>query len=381
MRKTEPIILGALLAALVIGSALFTRDSIAQRQMDRPTTFSTGPGGLRACLELLQRQRVPAARLHSGYEALGDRTLLVIAMPLAEKPESPEERALTAWIEGGGAALVLWDGSAWPALLEGLTPTSDRKPAEPIAPDAGPLGGLRFAPPAPGRGICARPPWRVLAGGGNAAVAARRRLGKGTVTVLSQALGLRNRDLRNPSDAPVAFVRLARDGLAPGGRVLFDEVHHGFGETRPPGAALWTALGPGPHAFAWALLGLVAALIWNGNRRLGAPLRLEPGKRTSTLDYVTSMAGLYGRAQAAPVAVELLGASFRRRMARRFGVSADAPAAELAVLTPDAVDRPELEKLLCRCDDISAGGDAGESDLMEIARGLDAWARRLRLDD
>lgn len=381
MRKTEPIILGALLAALVIGSALFTRDSIAQRQMDRPTTFSTGPGGLRACLELLQRRRVPVGRLHSGYDALGDGTLLVIAMPLAEKPASPEERALTAWVEGGGSALVLWDGSAWPAMLKGLTPTSGGKGTGQAAPDGGPLDGLQFAPPAPGRGISARPPWRVLAVGGSAAVAVRRRLGQGSVTVLSPALGLRNRDLRSPSDAPVAFVRLVRDGVPTGGRALFDELHHGFGETRPPGAALWTALGPGPHAFAWALLGLVAALVWNGNRRLGAPLRPETGKRASTLDYVTSMAGLYGRAQAAPVAVELLGASFRRRMARRFGVAADAPASDLAALGPDAADMPEFEKLLRRCDDIAAGGDAKESDLMEIARGLDAWARRLRLDD
>jgi len=104
----------------------------------------------------------------------------------------------------------------------------------------------------------------------------------------------------------------------PGQRaIVWDEHYHGFART------FWSYVAGTPVAWGLAQAGLIALLIlFTAARRLGPirPRYVIP--RTSPLEFVETMGGLYGRARAAGAAVATARSHARRRLAAAAGVSA-----------------------------------------------------------
>jgi hypothetical protein len=130
----------------------------------------------------------------------------------------------------------------------------------------------------------------------------------------------------------------------PGSRtILWDEFYHGHARS------LWSYLTGTPLPFGIAQLGGIAAVAFFTYSRRRQPIRarvMEP--RTSPLEFVETMGGLYQRAGAARAAVSTALATARRRLLVATGLPATSSDHHLALAAAGRVtlDSAALERLL-----------------------------------
>ena len=197
-------------------------------------------------------------------------------------------------------------------------------------------------------------------------------VGEGLLVFFADPDILGNRFLKPEERDNVVFgVNVAE--LARGGRILFDEYHHGFRAAETLGALFlrWSGRFGALQVLAVVVLALACAA-----RRFGGvrPLRLP--RRRSALEYVDSLAALYQSADAREVAAWSLYHAARRRLAGASRLSTAAPDAALAQqaaarwgMDPAAVERAlgEARAAAEQC--------AGDRQLVRVARMLEALRR------
>ncbi len=179
---------------------------------------------------------------------------------------------------------------------------------------------------------------------------ARLREGKGEIFVLPDPMLFTNYALVK-SDNAVLASNLIRVRV-PSGTVVFDERNHGEnGQANfQPGMLYYLWRPP----VRWALLQLLLAAVLMGilaARGLGAPVPLpDGGPVTRASQFAAAMGGLFRRANRPAAAAGIIGETFRRRLARRLGMSpADTDAAlaqrahEISGLPVELVDRLLLQ--------------------------------------
>lgn len=118
--------------------------------------------------------------------------------------------------------------------------------------------------------------------------------GEGTVIVVSDPYLLTNAGLPVAGNLDL-FVNILFSHAADAGTVYFDEYHHGF-ERRPSIFHLLAGTSLG-----WALLQVAIAVIllmFSRARRFGQPKPMLKETHRSSLEYVTSLAGIYQSARA-----------------------------------------------------------------------------------
>ena len=158
----------------------------------------------------------------------------------------------------------------------------------------------------------------------------------------------------------------------PGGRVLFDEYHHG--DISDAGGSVWEDLGR-PLQLALIQLGLaVLALLALLAVRFGPPVPLGRGAARSSADYVGSLASLYRRAGASQTALETLYRQFLRDLCGRLALPPDVDLERLAAVAArrGQVDKERLRRLLATCELRLDTGKVSEAELLDLTRQMES---------
>jgi hypothetical protein len=175
--------------------------------------------------------------------------------------------------------------------------------------------------------------------------------GEGYIYVSSATHPFTNAGLRDANN--VALVLNVLRHVPTGGRILFDEYHHGY--FTPPSLRsllFGTAWG---QAILYVLAVLALYFLATG-RRFGRPVPLrEETTRRSSAEYVESMADLFRRSRKRGFILDHYGTMFKRRLARPYGINPHLEDEQFvmemeAYLATDrgSFDRPRLLALLRR---------------------------------
>jgi hypothetical protein len=213
----------------------------------------------------------------------------------------------------------------------------------------------------------------ALAAEGRPIVASFRR-GQGHVFVASDAEMLANARLAQADN--VAFVANLLWGHAPGGRVYFDEFHHGFGgpgQVRSP-----TDPAPLTRALIGTAIGL-GLFLFGKSVRFGRAIPLPDNRRRAASEYVEAMAGLFRRGEAGDWALAQIAASSRARLAAAVGLPACAEPETLAASLSERRGVPaEATLALLQETAASAGRMKGSQLLALVSRLTQLEARVIR---
>jgi hypothetical protein len=343
---------------------------------DTPTSHASGAGGALALYRWLGSLGYQVERLEYRDFALDPALdLLVVLAP--DSRYSPEEAAaVLAWVEAGGTLLLADDRpgrfAGGDALLQAMSASIDAAPAgaRARAPLLQPALGRPAAdtvPAASAAMLGALPAGAALLVGPEAApLLAGIQRGRGYIYLSAALHPFTNAGVGQPGGAALLLGLLRR--IPAGGRVAFDEIHHGF-VSEPSLRSL--LLG---NAWGWAVLYALlvgAAYVVASGRRFGRaePLREERARRSSA-EYLESMAGLLRRGRKGDYVGAHYRAALKRRLARPHGISPalddDAFVAALAAARP--LDRAALRALLAR---LSRSG-LSEAELLRLVAEGDA---------
>lgn len=201
-------------------------------------------------------------------------------------------------------------------------------------------------------------------------------VGAGRLVAIADSRFASNADLPRAENAAFLANVLSR-AAPPGATVLFDEYHHGD-VNDAAGVSLWGALG---RPLQLALIQAMLALIVLGAVvavRFGTPIPLGRGLTRTSAEYVTSLAGLYQRAQASSTALETLYRQFLRDLAARLSLAPDVNLEHLADVAArrGGVDKAALRRLLATCERRLDDGKVTEPELLDLARQME----RIRKD-
>ena len=328
-----------------------------QEQADSyiPSTYSTAPHGAKAAYLLLARLGYLVKRsegpLSSVADAADAHTVLILAEP-SRAPDQQETAAVRRVLARGGRVLAAGFLAAAAVPDENL---DNQSPAQLVGGicEAEPVG---FSPLAAGgkvvmRGI--RSVWKLdrpsqraafLCTGEGAVMSYP--VDKGTVVWWASASPLENRDIaaRGSLDLLLNSLQLQQND-----RVVWDESLHA-----EPTAA-WDPLRDRiVLALIAQLLGIGLLLVLARGRRSG-PLRPLPAPaRSSPMEFVRSLGGLYRSSGANDVPVTIAYERFRSRLARHYGI-AGAQTTDAVTLAATLTERfkissPSLERDLEACE-------------------------------
>jgi uncharacterized protein DUF4350 len=359
--RARAAVLGAFVVLLIVGT--FFEDENT-RPMSA-TTFGTVPGGYGAVYDLLTELGLAVGRSYVLPTAPGPPATRwwLEARGACREPTWPP----LSWVEAGGAAVLLFGGTgSEPCQLS----ADVRVPAR-VAVDAACAGPHQVAGDLGPRtldvaGLAAfvdAGDWTVRARVGERPFVLERRLGDGVVVVVADAGFLSNASLDRADAAPLA-VDLVRAYGVP----VFDE--HELGPVAGGGTLAYLARSPALGVFlGLALTGVLFA--WQGalvparqveERDLGAP-RLDA--------FVDAVAALYARSGDHARVLARYRTLTVRRLQRRFGLAADAPAAAVrARLRRHVPTDPAAVELL-----FAEDGAVSEAGLRDAACALDRLAR------
>jgi len=307
------------------------------------SSFSYSPSGsaaayltLRAVGFQVERSFEPAATLTRPPAS----TVLIIAAP-GEPASNQDRRAIQTFLAEGGTVLAAgcagatFFSSAADAVSDASPPVQhyDARTSSPLtarAPSIAMTSGCR----GPALGPGATP----LYGRGNDAVVVASRIGKGLAVWWAGTTPIENWSIESPGQ-----LELLLNVLGAGRVVVWDEFYHGQRRS------LWAYLSRTPLPWAAAQIGLAAVVAAAAFVRRRAPIRTPfTASRTSPLEFVETMAGLYSRAASAPSAVALAKVRLRRLLLEATGLPATATDARLAAASSVRVSVPpaDLETLL-----------------------------------
>ncbi|MCE5200321.1 MAG: DUF4350 domain-containing protein [Armatimonadota bacterium] len=355
----------------------------------RRTTFSARPGGLKALYETLRRLDYPVQKRMDKLSAnINDGTLFVIS---PEKSISREEWAsLRGWVERGNLLVLAGFNPPEPVAVGHSPATSVAKPRYPSFMSSG-VRSLRIA--GPGRiddtemsfdkyslrstssqseaddtedsetSKDTRKPIIPLFIDPDGVVVGYSHWGSGAVIILPDGWPISNAGIGRGDN--LIIVLNALDHRSPDHKlpVIFDEYHHGYGETKGIMSLIDTPARLGLVQIAIAFLLLVFA----SSRRFGKPIPLMEGTRQRG-EYLSSMASLLRKAKATDLVRKELGRRFLADIATTVGL---VPNASVDAII-EAVDRRHPDKVetlrtLCNAAE-SYDQDNSEADILALAR-------------
>ncbi|MBS1850379.1 MAG: DUF4350 domain-containing protein [Acidobacteria bacterium] len=324
------LVAGIVFLLLVIGALIFAQPE--EQQAEIATTYSATSSGAKAAYLLLQESGYHVARWEQSPLKIegGKNKLLVLAEPFRFANEE-EEKSLKTFLQSGGrilatglyASFFLPESYAHTDQLQsivrrkynGLTPS----PITAAAPQ------ITLVPKAYWE---SRSSAVALYGADGKAVVVRYPYGEGEVIWWASATPLTNSGLKEPGN--LEFL-LACIGDKSSTEILWDEYFHGYGRDLPPEKEHPLL---GWMFVQFAVLG--AAIVFTFSRRSG-PLRPLPAEvRTSPLEFVETLGGLYQHARASSVAVDVFYQRFQYRLTQRLGLSLHA--------TPEELERAARER-------------------------------------
>lgn len=262
-------------------------------------------------------------------------------------------------------------GDALDLIAETASPPTNRSEFAPLQPVQDTEGILSIYSPSQSRLKRVRPDALALFGDKTGAVAMVIPVGRGRLIAVADSTLFSNASLPHSENA-LFLANILAHYSRPGGRVLFDEYHHGDVDGGT-GDTVWTTLGR-PLQLALIQLGLAAAaLLVLLSGRFGPPVPLGRQAARTSSDYVLSLANLYRRAEAAPTALETLYRQFLRDVCGRLGLPPDVSLERLAEVAArrGQVNRARMRGLLAACEQHLDTGKVTESALLDLTRQMD----------
>lgn len=384
------VLVAAVLALFVAVNVLFVSrprevedEQTGDRSSDRATKFGT-----LAYYTLLSERGYSVERLTEPYTSLAssDVSTLFVVVPKSDaQPTEEELTALDSWVEGGGNLVVVdreirLEGKMG-SFETGLPHNGAPRAATPSSYTRG-VADLRVTPYATTISEKSGDS-TVQFATESGAIMLDKPVGAGHVTMLTEPYVIQNNGIDEGDNVALAL-NLA-DGVERGGTVAFDEYHHGANnktsESSRGGLRDYIANTPVPWIVGQlGLLALVAAVTIGS--RFGRATPVRTARRTSALEFVSSMAGIQRLARASDLAIENVYTSFRARLCRYANVPSDTKPADLARA---AASRGEIEPnrvraVIQQCEDaISQRKQMTADELLAVVREVRAIEAELRI--
>jgi len=378
MRQLRDLLLIAALFGVLIAFVVVSPGRAPPLAPDTPTTYSSAPTGALALYEWTRAMGYDARRLeYRPFELTDDDAVLVMLNPSAAISKD-HARHIRTWVERGGTLIFAEDTPALfgisDALLDELqmrmtvitgTQMIERAPALQPVFDQPPVRELNARPR---RALAPqRNDYAPLFGAAGQTLIAGIRVGQGYAYISATTHPFTNSGLRDRQHAALVLNMLRR--APPGGRILFDEYHHGL--VAPPAPTDGLLRTPWGWAGIYAVT-VTALFLLLGGRRFGraVPLREEVERRSSA-EYVESIADLYQRGGKRAYMLRHFYASFKRRLAQPYGINPQVDDREfvyqLARLRP--IDEAALLALLAQL----RATPASDAELLRVVAAADAF--------
>jgi len=362
--------------AMIIALAVFS--SKEERDSGVPSTYSTQPSGAKAAYLVLGDLGYQAERWQQSPTDLPEdprRTVLVLAAP-QEWPSREERLSLETYLNRGGK--ILFTGSRARAFLPRAE--TEREPVpEPIpklyqAQAISSLtrgGSIRMSPTAywdrQGPGVL------VHYSDNERPIVVSYKIGKGEVVWWGASTPLSNSAINQAGNLELLLNSLGEPGQT---RILWDEYFHGSRNSM--GAYVATP----PVLWGLAQGGLVAlAMILTYSRRNGPIYPPSEPARLSPLEFVETLGGLYRKAHAIRVAIEVPYARFRMMASRQLGLKNDTPTPDLARAVRNRLGYRDdgVQVLLQEIESAMYDPQLRESTALKLVQQLNVHTRRLQL--
>ena len=379
-RNTATVLLvfGALVLLIVLNlTFLVDKDEDETEVKCKRSSYRFTPYGTRALFTLLEESRYPVTRLERPFTDLpnqgGVGTVVLIDADQNFSPTPAELESLTKWIESGKLLIVI--DRDIQITLDQQTKASTHyaefeTEAGPLQPTILTRGVHKIALSDFAKAINVDSTSATLhAGGHPGAVLAETKLGKGRVIFLADPYVVANNGI-SKADNLTLSMNLFEE--RPPGEIAFDEYHHGYGVLSRVGGASGGVLAyfsgtPIPWMLRQLVLILVL-LVFSKGRRFGRPLPLRRERRTTNLEFVSSMATITRLARATDLAMQNIYSEFRRRLCHYAGVPPKTASASLAEAAARRarMDAGGLKTLLRKCEAVGAGSPASDAEMLKL---------------
>ena len=340
------------------------------------SSYKTTPYGTHAFYSLLEESGYQLTRFERPLTDLSTRkdigTLFVISPPPVPGFGKSEMQSLREWTDAGGLLIIVdreinidWS----PGLHAETTYRRGSANAKPVQPTIYTRNVNKVA--------LSGAATRVSLEGSSATyhigdsiggVLADVRLGRGRVLMLTDPYVIANNGI---AEADNLFLAINLVADRPSGLIAFDEFHHGYGSglfDKASGGLMSYFRGtPVPWMMAQSLL-IVALAIYARGRRFGRPLPVKHERRTTNLEFVSSMANIARLAKATDLAMQNIYSEFRRKLCRYVSLPAtvETPRLATAVARRGRLDEAHLRSLLMKCELVSRGKHVSDSELLGL---------------
>ena len=315
------------------------------------SSFSKDPDGSAAAYQTLQALGYDIRRSFEPLPSLSlDPAATVVVLADPRDPASEQDRRMIQrFIAAGGTLLVTGCQAAAFLGMANQVVEAIRKERTFRAEFPSPLAA--GVPRISMTSFCASPqpgsPFVSVYGDGQASVVKAARIGAGTAIWWAA-----NSPIGNDSIDAEGHLELLLNAVGPRTRtVIWDEFHHGQRRS------LWSYSRQTPLPWLLAQLGIVAIVAAAMFVRRRLPVRPEyVESRTSPLEFVETMAGLYGRAGSARDAAIVARSRLRRLLLDATGLASNVDDDRLAAAAAARfrIDRGELARALDPGDDAQA---------------------------
>src|SRR5215813_1438754 len=300
-RTTKAILLvGGLFLLLVALNFFFSagsRESQETETTGNRSSLAARPYGTLAYYTLLEDSGYPVTRLVKPYTALQDSseigTLIIISLPPASNPDADEITALDKWLQAGGLLIII-DREIqleFPGNIQVHTTAADISSlVRPLQPTLMSKGVRRLSVTNPASYVTVTGNSTVIdIGENNGALVADTKVGRGRVVLITEPHVVSNNGIEEDDNLTLAL-NVLQD--VPAGKIAFDEYHHGYGTSGLFGGNGILGYFRGtPVPWILAQIVLVSLfLIYTSGRRFARPLPLKTERRTTNLEFVSSMA-------------------------------------------------------------------------------------------
>jgi hypothetical protein len=351
-----------------------TRQSQENESNGDRSTFAATPFGTLAYYTLLEESGYPVTRLVQTYTSLNNSgdigTLILISLPPTSNPSQEEFAEVEKWVQAGGLLIVI-DREIQIDLPGDIqvhtTPAYISSPVRPVQPTTLARGIRRLSVTNPASYVTVSGGSTVVHISDNlGAIVADSKVGRGRVIFVTEPHIVANNGI--DEDDNLTFALNVLDGR-PAGKIAFDEYHHGYGSGGLfSGGLLGYFKGtPVPWILVQAVL-LSMLLIYSRGRRFGRPLPLKIERRTTNLEFVSSMANIARIARASGLAMENIYSEFRRRLCHYTGLGREVDSPRLAkeVASRSRISERSLRDLMVRCERIIGGERASDSEMLSL---------------
>ena len=349
------ILAAGICAILIAGITMLSIDSTSDFINRRPSTFFTDRTGTRALLLVLQQINPSTDQWRRPFNNLPSQTdsarSTMIVMGPKEALTETEAAVLDRWITSGGQ-LILATDKEWRIRKPRKSKESAKEEDD-------------FVP----QGYLVRhglQPKADLSGENAVAAAITKNMGAGRIVFVSDSYAFSNETLRKTDNAVWIVARTSEWDEA----VFIDEYHHGFGQKREMLPLIGTFL-VSPWGFMSMQLALAGFVFMLGTRRrFGRPIEELPVERTSPIEAVEALGGLFEAAQARVLSVRTIHQYLNLQLTALFGYAIDIsnPAVRERIASRSSLGRKELDSYADAVKQAIDGETGSDTELIRIAR-------------